>query len=415
MIWIILQAVIFIAVPALLLVGENRFRLIRRISAVVLCYVTGILLGNVPVVPLDTELTTITTQLAVVLAVPLLLFAMDIPRWMRLARRTILSFGLGVAAVLLVSTAAGLIFAGRVEGAWQVSGMLVGVYTGGTPNMSAIAIGLGVPADTFILLNAIDLSMGSIYLLCMVTFGRRVLLRFLPAFRSGSGAMVEGPAGGSADPDVPAPEPALEPAPEPAPEPALEPAPEPAPESGAVSFRGLGPGTVLTGLGSTLGVAGMAIALSYALTGSISAPLVIIAITTLGIAGSFTRPVKRLRGTYEMGQYLLLVFCIAIGTEAHVMTLIRSLGTLFAFTAFVMWGSIVLHLALAALFRIDADTVIITSTAAVMSPAFVGPVANALGNREIVVSGLTTGVVGYAVGNYLGLGLAGVLRSVLGG
>ncbi len=394
MFWNVIQAAVFVLAPALMLAGENRFRFIRRISAVVLCYVLGILLGNLPIIPLAPELTTTTTQLAVVLAVPLLLFSMDIPRWMRLARRTILSFGLGVVAVLAVSTIAGLIFAGRVDAPWQVSGMLVGVYTGGTPNMSAIAIGLGVPADTFVLLNAIDLSMGSLYLLFLVTIGRRVLLRFLPPFRAGNSAAEKS-----------------------APVPAVEEPPQTAtvPEGGAISFSGLRAGDVVRGLGSTLAVAGVAIGFSFLLTGGLSAPLVIVAITTFGIAGSFTGPARRLKGTYEMGQYLLLVFCVAIGTEAHVMTLIRSLGTLFAFTALVMWGSIVLHLALAALFRIDADTVIITSTAAVMSPAFVGPVANALGNREIVVSGLTTGVVGYAVGNYLGLGLAGVLRAVMGG
>jgi uncharacterized membrane protein len=39
-------------------------------------------------------------------------------------------------------------------------------------------------------------------------------------------------------------------------------------------------------------------------------------------------------------------------------------------------------------------------------PAFIGPVASVLKNKDIVVSGLTTGLVGYAVANYLGIGIA---------
>lgn len=61
---------------------------------------------------------------------------------------------------------------------------------------------------------------------------------------------------------------------------------------------------------------------------------------------------------------------------------------------------------MASLFRIDADTVLITSTAAIFGPAFVGQVAVALRNKEVVLSGIITGLVGYAVGNYLGIFIA---------
>jgi uncharacterized membrane protein len=38
-------------------------------------------------------------------------------------------------------------------------------------------------------------------------------------------------------------------------------------------------------------------------------------------------------------------------------------------------------------------------------------VAGALKNKEIVVSGLTVGIIGYAVGNYLGVIIAQLLQS----
>ncbi|MEZ4685529.1 MAG: DUF819 family protein [Bacteroidia bacterium] len=68
-----------------------------------------------------------------------------------------------------------------------------------------------------------------------------------------------------------------------------------------------------------------------------------------------------------------------------------------------------LHLLWAKLFRIDADTFIITSVAAICSPLFVPPVARALGNKAIITSGMTTGVLGFAVGNWLGLAVAGLI------
>lgn len=63
-------------------------------------------------------------------------------------------------------------------------------------------------------------------------------------------------------------------------------------------------------------------------------------------------------------------------------------------------------------FKIDTDTFLITSTAAICSPPFVPIVAMALKTREILLSGLTTGLIGYAIGNYLGISLAYVFRSL---
>jgi uncharacterized membrane protein len=67
-------------------------------------------------------------------------------------------------------------------------------------------------------------------------------------------------------------------------------------------------------------------------------------------------------------------------------------------------------LILSALLRVDADTTIITSIAAVYSPPFVPAVAAALKNKDVIVSGLATGIIGYAVGNYLGIALGHLIH-----
>jgi len=48
----------------------------------------------------------------------------------------------------------------------------------------------------------------------------------------------------------------------------------------------------------------------------------------------------------------------------------------------------------------------ITSVAMVFSPPFVPMMAGVLKNRHIILSGLTVGIIGYAIGNYLGVLLA---------
>jgi uncharacterized membrane protein len=58
---------------------------------------------------------------------------------------------------------------------------------------------------------------------------------------------------------------------------------------------------------------------------------------------------------------------------------------------------------LSIIFRIDADTVIITSAALVYSPPFVPVIASAIKNKEVIISGVTAGMLGYVIGNFLGI------------
>jgi uncharacterized membrane protein len=81
------------------------------------------------------------------------------------------------------------------------------------------------------------------------------------------------------------------------------------------------------------------------------------------------------------------------------------IADLLAFMAVAIYGAIILHFLLARVFKIDADTTIITSVAAVFSPVFVPPIARVLKNKEIITSGMTTGVIGFVLGSFLGLGL----------
>jgi uncharacterized membrane protein len=138
------------------------------------------------------------------------------------------------------------------------------------------------------------------------------------------------------------------------------------------------------------------------------ATAVVLGITTLGLALSFVRRIREQPGTYVTGQYLFLVFAVAIGSLANLPDLFASFTSVVPYIVVVLGGA--LHLLLARVFGIDHDTAIITSTAAVYGPPFVGPVAAALRNPDVVPSGMTTGVLGLALGNYVGLAVAALLR-----
>ncbi len=365
----ILQLVVLLLVPALATALEQRSRWLRIVPAVLVCYGAGIVLGNLPGVRIDTQLSLAVCGAAVALAIPLLLFSVDIVGWFRMARPTVVSFGLCIISVLVVSILASFAFGGVVEDSHKVAAMLVGVYTGGTPNMAAIGAALGVPGTTFVKLNSADIVTATVYLPFLFAVAPRLWGRFLRPYPPGKGSKGR-----------------------------------PTPEPARATI-----GSVVVGLLLDLAVVGGAFGASRLLPSEYRDPVTVLLTTTAAIVLSLHRRVRDLPGTHATGQFILLVFCTAVGTTARFDELLTSSLVLLGYTATVMFGSALLHVALAALCRIDRDTAIITSTAAIFGPAFIGPVALSLKNRELMVSGISTSLVGLAVGNYAGLFVAWLL------
>ena len=97
------------------------------------------------------------------------------------------------------------------------------------------------------------------------------------------------------------------------------------------------------------------------------------------------------------------LFSLAIASCADLSTIDFEKGFyLFLLQLFGVFVSLILTLVLGKLCRIDGDTAIITSNTMINSPALVPMVAASMKNRDIVVVGISIGLVGYAVGNYLG-------------
>ena len=108
--------------------------------------------------------------------------------------------------------------------------------------------------------------------------------------------------------------------------------------------------------------------------------------------------------------YFIVVFSMAVASQADLNNLVLISKDLFLYVVIAVWGSLFLHILLSMIFKVDTDNVIITSTALAFSPPFVPVVAGALKNKDVLIPGLTVGIIGYAVGNYLGITIAYLLQ-----
>jgi uncharacterized membrane protein len=371
----------YLGTPALIIFLCHRYPFFNRIGAVVITYIIGLLIGNLGILPDNIMgLQDMLNTLTIPLAIPLMLFAMDVRKWLGMAPKTLLSMLAAFIGVIVTVVTGHLILRGyRPDDLWQISGLLVGVYTGGTPNMASIKIALGVDESLYIMTHTYDLVIGAFYLMFMLTIGKRFFRLFLPDFNHGRSRLEPGKV-----------------------------------FAGMESWTGFFTKTALISMAKALGLAvlifGIGGSLTFIIPENSQMAVVILTITTLGILASLIPGVNRLEKTFELGMYLILVFSLVVSSMANLSQLADISLVVLGYVIFVMFGSLLLQMFISRLFKIDTDTMMITSTAFICSPPFVPVVASAIRNKEVIISGLTVGIIGYAVGNYLGVTLAYLLK-----
>ena len=417
----ILLIAFYLLIPAFLIWLTKKSNFLNRLGAVVLAYLTGLVFGNIGILPKasdafktllgtrvkmpDAELQQLlssgqitTTDLTVnqiaslqdtlmtgtiLVAIPLLLFSLDIKKWLKLAKGAVLSMILAIFSLLVVIFTGFYFWGSDIDESYKVAGMLVGVYTGGTPNLAAIGTALNVSPNVFLLTHTYDLIAGSVCLLFLMTIAQKVFHIFLPKFQ-----MVYKAENKMHLPDEP---------------------------NEMENFDPLFKRKLVPDLLKAIGMSALIVAIGGGLSMLVPKPadtiVAILTITTLGLVASLIKPVNRLRNSFQSEMYLIIAFSMAVSSMADLSNMFQiEFLQLFLYVFYVVFGSIALHVALAAIFKLDADTTIISITALTYSPPFVPTVAGALKNKEVIISGLTIGILGYAFGTYLGIIVATILQ-----
>lgn len=371
----IIALLLILILPALILYLKERVKIIKWMSPIVVCYIIGIIAGNLPFLHLDSPTLRNVAEVSVCLATPMLLFSCDFMKWLRNSRNTIISFLLGTIAVVFCSTIAFLLFKDQISEGAKVAGMTVGLYTGATVNLTAIGVALQVAQETFIVMNSADLLFGGLYFLFLITVGKKVFGLILPAYIKEEGKNI----GVTAENEIALP---------------LQ-----------FSLKS-NIAEALKSVAIAIPIVLVTVGLSLLVLHRMHPTVIILGITTLGIVFSFNKKISRLRFNYEAGNYLLLMFSLALGALANYTRLVTGNLPIVMFVALVVFSSVFLHVLMAYFFKLHDDTVIITSAAVIFGPAFILPIADAIKNREVIVAGLSMALLGNAFGTYLGISLA---------
>jgi uncharacterized membrane protein len=422
MLKLIILIVFYLTFPLLIIYLCKRWSFLQKLGSIVLAYGFGLLIGSIGILPqgskgyrlalqgktalAKTEVESLINQgkaskndlfvnqiatiqdiipsIVVPLAFPLLLFSLNLRRWLRYAKKGFISVVLALVAGIVMVTVGFFIWKDSIPESWKLAGMFEGIYAGGTPNFVAIKMALNVDANLFVIVSTYDMIVGAFLVLFFITVAPRIFRFILPPFDESKGITGDEAEIASQTDNL---------------------------EDYSGMFKR---GTFLPLLGA-LGIT----VLIFAIAGGMALLLpklpvmvvVILSITTLGLIASLFKPINRIEKTFQLGMYLILVFSLSVASMANIRTMFgANMLNLILFITWCYFGSLILHIILAKIFRIDADNFLITSAAFIFSPPFVPLVANALKNKDVIVTGITGGIIGYILGNYFGVALAYFLK-----
>ncbi|MBO5849116.1 MAG: DUF819 family protein [Bacteroidales bacterium] len=349
----------------------------NKIGEILALYIIGILISNVFVFPLGLGeslkgIQDTLTSVMILLAFPMILFGCNFKKWK--LKNAIVALCIGLVSVIVIDVLGFYIFNDEHSGFSKIAGLLIGVYTGGTPNLASLKIALDVDAETYIFVHTFDMIISFVYLVFLMSFGIKVFRLFLRQQDSKTTRQ----------------------------------------QDNKTTSQSLAYSDIFTKrhFPKTLGAFGLAILIvgvgmgvSFLISGKIDNMLVLIlTMTTLSIAASFLPFVRKMEKSYDAGMYLVLIFSLVVATMVDITAIDYKSGiNIIMYIAFVIFCSLILSMILAKIFKADSDTMVITSVALINSPLFVPMIAENMKNKNVIITGITVGIIGYAVGNYLGI------------
>jgi uncharacterized membrane protein len=137
-------------------------------------------------------------------------------------------------------------------------------------------------------------------------------------------------------------------------------------------------------------------------------------LTTLVLILAQVPAVKALTGSALFGNYLILLFLASNGARSVIATMLEVGPPVFYYAVITVGLHGIVIYGLGSLARIDLATLSVASQANVGGAASAIAIAGARGYTDRLLPGVAVGLLGYAVGNYLGFAAAALMRGLLG-
>jgi len=363
---------------ALAFILDKKVPALSKLGASLLTLILGAAVSNLGLVPAASPIYDAIAGPVTALAIAWLLLSVNLADVRKAGPRMLKAFGLAVVGIPLGALVGALVFASRLgEDGWRLAGMFAGTYVGGSVNFVALGQGLELPDDMWAGATAADALTTGIWMAATLVLPIWLARFYAPV--PGELTKIEGAPGSTAAANHPFFAPA------------------------ALSALDL----------AALVAVGLVLVTAADLTARL-VPAVpsILWLTTYALILGHTRWFHRAEGALQLGTMLLHLFFVVIGIWSRVSEIAAVGVTVFLFTLVVVGVQGLVVYGGGRLLRLDLGTLSVASQASVGGPPSALALAVAREWPGLVLPGIIMGLTGYAVGTYLGFGVAYLVRGV---
>jgi len=367
-----------------------------KVGASLLALALGAVLSNLGLIPGTSPVYDTIAGPVTLLAIAWLLLAVNLSDLRRAGPHMVGAFGLAALGTALGAFVGAFIFADFLgENTWKLAGTLTGTYSGGSVNFVAVGNGVGLPASLFSGATAADATTTGIWLAVTLMLPTWIG-RFYPQVPT-SALEVDGAARAAEDVD---------------------------------DRHGQHPFFLKESM-STLDLAKLMAAALLLLAGSqlmadwlgslaeagrvpgwLGSIPAVLWLSTFALILGHTKSFHRPPGAMQLGTLALHFFFVVIGAWSRVSEIMAVGVEVFFYTLVIIAVHGIVVFGVGRLVRIDVGSLAVASQAAVGGPSSALAVAVSRKWPGLVLPGIIVGLIGYAVGNYLGFGVAYLLKGL---
>ena len=351
----------------------------KVLPGVVVVLSLGTLLSNLKITPFSSTVADFIGQYIVSAAIPLLMIKADLKKIFIESGKVMIGF-----AAACVGIVVGVLVGYYLLQPWhvghQVAGVYAGGFIGGTISLVAVANAVGMSATELSVATGASMIPSVLGLMTLVSIPTWTLVkRHFPQAIEGS------------DADGAAAQAALTATPE---------------------FR-------LTHISGALALSFCVCALARLVAGLVGNyvghdqgqyRILYVTVLTVVIANIFPKQLRQLRGEFELGMFFMYMFFAMIGLGTDITTFLNNAVSLFFYVILLLTIGIGITLVLCRFLRLNLAETVTGLGAAIVGPAATVAVVAGKGWHSMITPAVMTGILCHVIGNFVGIGIASLLR-----
>ena len=352
--------------------GLERTALGRRISGAGIILLTALVAAQFEILPKTAPLYGAIWTYMVPLAIALFLLKADLVRVFSEGGRVLVAFLVGMAGTIVGAGLAALVVDLGADEA-KIAAVFTATYTGGSLNFVAVAEAVGFDDNSQL---SAALAIDSIF-----GVGFIVLLNVCAGwglFKRWYGWRLDAVLG-----------------------------------EGGIARTETAPAPSLFGLLSALAISAAAVAASSMISGALGFPeyeLLVLTLLITAVATAGRRLLAGLHGEDIIAMMFMYLFFAIIGAGADLNEMLRAASGMFVMVGFIFAVHLAFMLVAGRLLKLNYAELVTASLACIAGPPIAAAIAILFKWRNLVAPGILTGILGYVLGNFAGVGIFALLE-----